>query len=181
MYYETFMLASTQATNDEILALEKHLDKVINNAKGKLVLFDKWGKYKLAYPVKKNVYGLYILCRYELPEEVIKDFSKELSLLFKIKYNDIIMRHVTINLPEAPSTIYLKPEPIVSRKAGSLDSFLKENKIEGFIDKEKPKNNISEQETAKKDSDKKDSDIEKEEKTEEIVEEKAEKTVEEKN
>jgi small subunit ribosomal protein S6 len=137
MYYETLMLARTQATNDELLNLEKHLDKVVNKAKGKLTLFDKWGKYKLAYPIKKNIYGLYILVRYELPKESVTELFKELSLLFKIKYNDIIIRHVSVKLPQKPSTIYTKPEPISSRGTSSLDSFLKDNKMESLIDKPK--------------------------------------------
>ena len=133
-YYETLLLARTEITKDEIANLEQQLDKLISGAKGKLGLFDKWGKYKLSYPVQKNLYGIYLLTRYELPNKDVAEVFKELNMLFKIKYNDLIMRFVTTKLEGTPSTTYKKPESIDSRGTSSLDSFIKEHKMEGFID-----------------------------------------------
>lgn len=132
--YETLMLVRTEITGDELRALERHFDKLIGDRKGNVILFDRWGKYKLAYPIKKNVYGIYILVRYEIPSEKIQDLFKELDALFKIKYNEIVMRNVTVKLQNKASSIYKHPEPISSHGTSNLDSFLKENKMEGLID-----------------------------------------------
>ena len=53
--YETLMLARTEITDDEINALERQMDKMASSHKGKMTLFDRWGKSKLAYPVKKKI------------------------------------------------------------------------------------------------------------------------------
>jgi small subunit ribosomal protein S6 len=133
-HYETLLLARTEITKDEVINLEKQLDQLITSSKGKLNLFDRWGKYKLAYPIKKHVYGIYLLARYELPEENSAAIFKEIDMLFRIKYNEVVMRSVTIKLEGTPSTTYKKPEPIDSRGGSSLDSFIKEHKMEGLID-----------------------------------------------
>lgn len=132
--YETLMLSSTEITDDEINAIEQQMDKLVSSRKGKLSLFDKWGKYKLSYPVRKNMYGIYILVRFQVPEESVDSFFEDLDSFFRIKYNDLIMRHVIIKLGDEVSSIYPKPEPIGSHRTSNLGSFIKENKMEGLID-----------------------------------------------
>ena len=134
--YETLILAHPQLTADELGTLESFFDKVTNDFKGKLISFDKWGKYLLTYPVKRNDYGIYILVRYDVPEDKVTKFSDEVSTFFKIKCNEIVMRHVVVKLdPKAPLN-YKFPEPITTGKTGNLDSFIKENKMEGFLGKD---------------------------------------------
>ena len=133
--YETLMLARTEITNDELSALERQIDKILTARKGKMTVFDRWGKYKLAYPVEKNVYGVYALSRYQVPKEELGEFFKELDTLFRIKYNEVVMRHVNMKLDGEVSSIYKHPEAIDSHGGTSnLDSFIKENKMEGLID-----------------------------------------------
>ena len=62
-------------------------EKITADGKGKVVSFDRWGKYRLAYPVQKNDYGIYMLVRYELPREAVEDAFKELDTFFRIKCN----------------------------------------------------------------------------------------------
>jgi len=133
-HYETLMLARTEITEDEMNAIERQIDTIAASFKGKMSLFDRWGKYKLAYPVKKNMYGIYALARYEIPNESLAAFFKELDTLFRIKYNEIIMRQVSVKLEPGISSVYKYPEPVASHRTSNLDSFIKENKMEGLID-----------------------------------------------
>lgn len=132
--YETLMLVRTEITGDELSALERSIDKLVSGQKGRMTLFDKWGKYKLAYPVQKNVYGIYLLARYEAPRENLKALFKDIDTLFRIKYNEVVMRHVTMHLEGEVSSVYKHPEPIGQRGSSNLDSFIKENKMEGLIE-----------------------------------------------
>ena len=139
--YETLMLLCTEMTDDELGMLEKHLDKLISDKKGKITLFDKWGKYKLAYPVRKSVYGIYALMRYQIPADAAKVLSKEIDNLFKIKHNEVVMRYVNVKLNKEVSSVYKHPAPITSGRTSNLESFLHENKMKGIIDtdiKKKP-------------------------------------------
>lgn len=133
--YETLMLVRTEITGDEISALESLIEKTVSGKNGKMVLFDKWGKYKLSFPVKKNLYGIYILARYQVPNDVLTAFFADFDLIFKIKFNEVVMRHVTVKLSGDMSTLYKRPEPIGSSHGTSnLDSFIKENKMKGLIE-----------------------------------------------
>lgn len=133
-HYETLFLAKTEITDDEISVIEHYLDKQLANIKGKLSVFDKWGKYRLAYPVNKSNYGVYILARYEIEDKpTVKNFMKELDTFIKIKCNEFIMRYVNTKLsPDAP-TAYIKPDSIDTSRSTNVDKFVREHKMEGIL------------------------------------------------
>lgn len=132
--YETLLLVSTDVTDDELSMIEKNFDLISSNAKGKVSRFDKWGKYRLAYPVNKSAYGVYILVRYELPKETASKALPEIETLLKIKCNEIVWRHVTTKLhPNAPQA-YHKPEPVDVARTSNIDSLLKENRVGNLLD-----------------------------------------------
>lgn len=134
MRYETLMLVSTDITDDELSLIEKNFDLISSNAKGKVSRFDKWGKYRLAYPVNKSAYGVYVLVRFELPKETAPKALPEIETLLKIKCSEIVWRHVTVKLkPDAPQT-YHKPEPVDVARSSNIDSLLKENKVGNLLD-----------------------------------------------
>ena len=132
--YETLMLTRTESTADELHAIENHLNKLVTGANGALSTFDKWGKCQLAYPVKNNSYGVYVLARYELPKNAITSTLKDLESFLRIKCNELVLRHVTVQLNPKTAGSYQKPELMGTGKTSSLDTFLKESKIEQFLD-----------------------------------------------
>ena len=132
--YETLLLVSTDVTDDELSMIEKTFDQISTTAQGKISRFDKWGKYRLAYPVNKSSYGVYVLVRFELPKETAPKALPEIETLLKIKCSEIVWRHVTIKLqPNAPQT-YHKPEPVDVARTNNFDSLLKENKMGNLLD-----------------------------------------------
>ena len=132
--YETLLLVSTEVTDDELSMIEKSFDQISTNAKGKISRFDKWGKYRLAYPVNKSAYGVYVLVRFELPKETAPAALPEIEALLKVRCNEIVWRHVTVKLkPNAPQT-YHKPEPVDVARTSNIDSILKENKVGHLLD-----------------------------------------------
>jgi len=131
--YETLMLAPTEITNDELMSIENHFDQVLSKHKGSLISFDKWGKFQLAFPVKKNSYGIYTLARYEMPQEACSIIIKEFTTFFKIKCADFIMRHINVRLEKSASGEYPRPEAIDTQRTSSL-GILKEKKIEHLLD-----------------------------------------------
>lgn len=132
--YETLFLATSEITDDEISSIEQELDKLLATYKGKLTLYDKWGKYRLAFPVNKSDYGVYILARYEFEDGAkVSDFVKEFDVFVKIKCHEFIMRYATIKLSPKAASTYNKPDPIDSARSTNVDKFLKENKMEGIL------------------------------------------------
>ena len=128
--YETLLLARTEITNDEISSIEKFYDKHLSDAQGKIILFDKWGKLRLAYPINKSEYGVFMLVRFQIPRHNVAAILKELDTFLKLKCTEFILRTVTVKLaPNAPMT-YAKPDPVEMGRSGNFDTFLKENKMD---------------------------------------------------
>ncbi len=124
--YETLILAIPEITNEESTKFESQFNKLIKDAKGSLLSFDRWGKYKLAYPVRKNDYGVYYLTRFEVPTDQKDTLFRELKDLFKIKFNDIIMRHIISALSAGKSLEYTKPRSL-EEGPQDIDSLLQKN------------------------------------------------------
>lgn len=106
--YETLMLSNPEISVEDISNLEILLKEIIENAKGKLISFDVWGKTRLSYPVKKNNYGMYTLIRFEFPKG--EDLLNDIDQFFKIKINDVVYRYVCHRLSMDASLEYKKPE-----------------------------------------------------------------------
>jgi len=122
-YYETLMLLDAQASEADIATLEKQVKDMLKAGNGKLATFDKWGKYRLAYPVRKQEHGIYTLVRYEM-EEAVATFLKKFDTHLRIKCPDLVMRHVHVRLePEQFKAEYIKPESI--EQAAQNESFNK--------------------------------------------------------
>jgi len=134
--YETLILAIPEITNDESKAIETAIEKSVKETKGSIISYDRWGKYRLAYPIKKNDYGVYYLVRYELPENTKKPFFDGMKELFTIKHDDLVMRSMTVALNPNSSLEYERPESL-EETPKDVESFLRENKMEGLISSSK--------------------------------------------
>lgn len=129
--YEILMLAVPEITQDEAKQLQNRLEKLIEQFKGVVVSFERWGKYRLAYPVKKNEYGIYFLMRFEIAEKPTA-LLQELKTIFAVKLNDIVMRHIVAKLDATSSLVYQRPQSLEDAPARDVDTFLREHKVEGL-------------------------------------------------
>ena len=123
--YETLLLIRPDVTNDEFSGLENSLERMISESGGKLISFDRWGKYKLMYPVRKNSYGMYALTRFELSDAAKTKTLKDLLTYLRIKCSDVVMRHVCRQLDENASLTYKKPESLDSTGESRLEPSVK--------------------------------------------------------
>ena len=108
-HYETLMLLPVSATPNDFALIEKQLRTLVKAANGSVAAFDKWGRYRLAYPINKQEYGCYVLARYEVAE--VQVFFQKLESFLKIKCVDTVVRYVHVNLTAAQyAEPYIKPE-----------------------------------------------------------------------
>jgi ribosomal protein S6 len=129
--YEALVLTIPEITNDEAAELEKTIEKKLLEYKSKLVMYDRWGKYFLAYPVKKNEYGIYFLARFDIPDTKKEVVVKELKSLFDLKFNAVVMRYVICNIANDAPLTYKRPQSL-DETPKDVDQFLKENKMSGL-------------------------------------------------
>lgn len=128
--YETLLLTIPEITADEAKSLESQVDRIVKDAKGSIVSFEKWGKYRLSYPIRKNDYGVYFLARFEAPAPVVE----EIRNLLAVKLHELIMRQMTVQLDPKSSLAYQRPPSLEDAPSRDVNTFLKENKMEGLMD-----------------------------------------------
>jgi len=125
--YEALMLTVPEITADEAKTIEQQFDRLIADKKGSMLSFEKWGKYRLAYPVKKNEYGVYFLARFESQQPELVD---EIKNLLDVKLHEVVMRSMLTNLDAEGSLVYQRPQSLEEAPAREVGSFMKEGKMD---------------------------------------------------
>lgn len=126
--YETLFLTVPEITSDEADMLEKQFDKAVADVKGSVLSYERWGKYRLAYPVRRNDYGVYYLMRFEVKDDQKQSLLDALKNLFSVKYVELIMRSVVKRLPANGSLAYQRPESLEEVPTKDIDTLVRESK-----------------------------------------------------
>ena len=73
--YESVIIVNPNVDEEGIKALEKKFTDILNND-GKLEKIDNLGKRKLAYEVKKNNEGIYLVLTFEANADLIEELQR---------------------------------------------------------------------------------------------------------
>ncbi len=127
--YEALVLTVPEITNDELKQMESQLDRLVTDTEGVTLSFERWGKFKLTYPVRGNEYGVYCLMRFEGPSSLINDMRD----FFAVKLHNLTMRHVIARV-KSDSLAYQRPKSLEEASTSrDVDTFLKENQMGGLL------------------------------------------------
>ena len=91
--YETIIIINPNADEDTVKTLTDRYSDMINK-EGKIEKVDNVGKKKLAYEVKKNSEGIYVVFYYEANPSLIAELERN----FRI--TDDVIKYLTINVTE---------------------------------------------------------------------------------
>jgi small subunit ribosomal protein S6 len=105
--YETLFIALPEMSADDIGAIADRYTGIITNMKGSIIKVNKWGKRKLAYPIRKQSKGYYILIDYAGASQVVAELERNL------KFDDKILKYMTIKNADK-----ITPEEIEKEIAG---------------------------------------------------------------
>lgn len=112
IYYEILMLFKPDTSKEVYEDFKVKLEKMISmDFNGKVETFDHWGKYLLAYQIEKNEYGIYVLVRFGV-EINKKEVLNKIKTLFTLKFNNILMRYIIVNIGSILSAEYSKPDSL---------------------------------------------------------------------
>ncbi len=84
--YETVFIARQDLTADDVDALTDKLSKIITDGNGKIVSKEYWGLRNLAYKVKKNYRGHYVLLNIDAEYPAVAELKRVMG------YNENIIR-----------------------------------------------------------------------------------------
>lgn len=124
--YEVLFVTVPSLTNDEANTIEHQFRELLSSIKGKTLSYEKWGKYKLSYEIRKNEYGNYFLSRFEVPSAESGKALEQLRNFFAVKHSDSMLRNMFNHLNPATPLEYKRPESmeeIPSRSAREDEGF----------------------------------------------------------
>ena len=102
--YETILIAHVDLSEDELSSLIARYSTIITGQKGILVKVERWGKRRLAYIIKKQVRGFYILIDYAGESAAVNELERNL------KINDKILKFMTVLKDDAVDPAALEKE-----------------------------------------------------------------------
>ena len=99
-YYELIYIVNSNVERKKIDQVMKDISSRLENTDSKIINHVVWGKKKLAYPIKGNTYGNYILLHYEGGDNnKLNEFDSWLKL------SGLVIRHMIVRLEEKPDVV----------------------------------------------------------------------------
>jgi small subunit ribosomal protein S6 len=88
--YEIVVAVRADLAEEELTAQIDTIKGWVTSKEGKIVQADHWGRRRLAYPIKKQREGYYILLKAELPPTAPAEIERSLRL------NENVLRFLVI-------------------------------------------------------------------------------------
>ena len=99
-YYELIYIVNSNVERKKIDQVMKDISSRLEKTESKIINHVIWGKKKLAYPIKGNTYGNYILLHYEGGDNnKLNEFDSWLKL------SGLVIRHMIVRLEEKPDAV----------------------------------------------------------------------------
>lgn len=90
--YESITILKPTLTDEEVAAVIEKIKVIIEEAGGEIVSSDNWGKRKLAYEVKKERRGIYIVQHFKAKGSTI------IALEQYYRFSESIIKYMTIRI-----------------------------------------------------------------------------------
>ncbi len=92
--YETVFIISPELNDDDVKECSGRIEELITKYKGEIVTVENWGKKRLAYEVKRQRYGTYILIHFKGTSELLKELERT------YKMSETIIKYIIITISE---------------------------------------------------------------------------------
>ncbi len=90
--YEMVYIISPEVADEKLDAVIDNVTKFVTEKGGSVSQMERWGKRKLAYPIKHFLEGNYVLAKFKLSPVLSKELEAKLGI------TDEVLRHLLIRL-----------------------------------------------------------------------------------
>ena len=97
-YYETVFIARQELGAAQVEELTQAFSKILADNGGKILKTESWGLRTLAYKIRKNRKGHYVLIESDTPPAALLEMERNMRL------NEDILRYMSISLEEPTKT-----------------------------------------------------------------------------
>lgn len=101
-HYEIVLIVHPDQS-EQVPAMVDRYRQLITGRKGAIHRFEDWGRRQMTYPIQKLHKAHYVLMNIECDNETL------LELEHAFKFNDAVLRHLTVSMDEAVTT----PSPMM--------------------------------------------------------------------
>ncbi len=92
--YEHLLIARQDISAQQVDALATHLKTIVEGEGGKVEKQEYWGLRGLAYRIKKNRKGHYVLLNINAPAKAVQELERQL------KINEDVLRYITVKVDQ---------------------------------------------------------------------------------
>jgi small subunit ribosomal protein S6 len=107
--YETLFIVQSELSSEDITAVIDRYSKIITDMKGTILKVERWGKRKLAYLIRKQSRGFYILIDFAGKREIVAEVERIL------KFDDKVLKYMSVKIADG-----ITAEEIEKVLAGAL-------------------------------------------------------------
>lgn len=113
--YECLLILKPDLSEEDVSGVTAMVTNQVTPNGGAIIEEDRWGKRRLAYTVKKQKYGYYLLLRYSGAASDVDEIERS------FRFSDNVLKFLTVYFDEAAGRIPEGAEPRVERTADRDD------------------------------------------------------------
>jgi small subunit ribosomal protein S6 len=111
--YETLYIVHPEVVGDDLVALIEKYRKVLTDQQAVVLKADNWGSRALAYQVKKQTRGSFVLTVFEAGPTVVAELERRMRIDEKvIKYQTVLFEGTLAVAPVAEKPAPEEVEPV---------------------------------------------------------------------
>lgn len=114
-YYECVFIARQDISTQQVEGLSDEFAQIIETGGGKVTKRESWGLRNLAFKIKKNRKGHYMLFNIDSPSDAVLEMERNMRL------NEDVLRYMTVRveeLEEGPSAMMQQKDRRDDRRGG---------------------------------------------------------------
>lgn len=120
-YYECVFIARQDISAPQAEALAEHFTKVIGDNNGTVAKREYWGLRSLAYRIRKNRKGHYMLLNIDAPPGAVQEMERQMRI------NEDVIRQLTVRV----DALQASPSAILQSRASRDDRPRREDRPRG--------------------------------------------------
>ena len=90
--YEVMFILPPEADDKVVLGVTDRISQVLEAQGGKVEAVNKWGKRRLAFEIKRQSEGFYVVAEFEAEPETVKELDRVLALVDDVIRFKVVVR-----------------------------------------------------------------------------------------
>ena len=90
--YEIVLILPPEADDKVIQGVTDRISRVLEQGGGKVNSVNKWGKRRLAFEIKRQTEGFYVVAEFEAEPEAVKELDRVLALADDVVRFKVVVR-----------------------------------------------------------------------------------------